>query len=255
MISLIKLQSRSLGATLLTTALLISPMPASAFPLISELGTYEERALANGYARTGGNSSIFYTETYLDDPMESTIRAVYWDSNRQPIAYKRLDFGVGSNIPENFEVIDYRREMGYRITVKNNIANVKQLKITEDGSETVLKNNNVEIDSSTVIDAGFHRFILADWDNLTRGKTIRIKFLQIDKARLVPLKIKAANCDTPDTTCFKITFDNFLLQGVVPNIFIKYETDSKQLVRYTGIGPITKMNGKSLAVDILYEYQ
>ncbi len=238
----------------LVLALVFTSTSVSAFPLANEIRPYGEGAVANGYARKDGSSAVFYTETYLDDPMNNIIRAVYWDGNRQPISYKQLDFGVDPNIPKYFEVIDYRRERGYRVTVKKGFANVKKLKVSANGSETVTRNHDVQIDSRTVIDAGFQRFVVANWDRLTRGKTVRINFLQIDKARLVPLKIKLTKCDTPNTTCFKITFDNFLLQGMVPTIYMKYETDTKRLIRYTGLGPITELNGKGLPVDIIYEY-
>lgn len=249
-----KLASHLSSVVLVAVSCLIFQAPANAFPLLNELRPFGEGAIANGYARKNNESSVFYTETYLDDPMSDMIRAVYWDGNRQPISYKQLDFGNDAKVPDFFEVIDYRRKRGYRITVKDNVANVKVLNVASDGSESVRTNKNVPIDSKTVIDAAFHRFVVANWDKLTQGKTIKINFLQIDKARLVPLKIKLDQCDTPASTCFKISFDNFLLQGVVPNIFMKYETSSKRLIRYTGIGPITRMNGKGLPIDIRYEY-
>jgi len=237
----------------LGTALLLCHPQAGAFPQKSQIQPYGQNAVANGYARRGGKSVVDYTETYLDDPMSSTIRASYWDGNREAIAFKQLDFGDNPNVPDFFEVIDYRRATAYRITVNSNLANVKVLKIAEDGSETVTLNKNVEIDSNTVIDAAFHRFVISNWDRLMKGKTVKVQFLQIDKARLVPLKIKKSKCDTPDTACFKITFDNILLQNIVPNIRIKYDSD-KRLIRYNGIGPVTRMNGKGLPVDIMYDY-
>lgn len=242
------------GALALVVTCLLCSSAAGAFPLKSELPAYGDNVIANGYARKNGDSVVFYTETYLDDPMSNTIRASYWSGNREPISYKQLDFSDDPNVPGFFEVIDYRRKKGYRITVENDIANVKVLRVAEDGSETIQLNKDVQIDGNTVIDAAFHRFVVSNWDKLMSGKSVRVQFLQIDKARLVPLKIKKTNCDTPATSCFRITFDNFLLQGLVPNIDMKYETNSKRLLRYTGIGPITQMNGKGLPVDILYEY-
>lgn len=235
-------------------ALVLFYSPASAFPRVNEIRPYGENVVAKGYARKYNESSVFYTETYLDDPMSNMIRAVYWDSNHRPISYKQLNFGNNPSVPEFFEVVDYRRKRGYRMTISNGIANVKKIIVDANGAETVTRNNNLRIDSRTVVDAGFQRFVVANWDKLMRGKSMRINFLQIDRARLVPLKIKRRKCDTSNTTCFKISFDNFLLQSLVPSVFMKYETSSKRLLRYTGIGPLTKLNGKSLPIDITYEH-
>ena len=243
-------QGRLLGVTVT----LLLWQPATALPLLSEISPYSMNVVANGYASKKDESALFYTEAYLDDPTNSTVRASYWSVNREPIAYKQLDFGDNPNVPEQFEVIDYRRKTAYRVTVNNNVANVKILTVSENGSETIKLDKDVKIDANTVIDAAFHRLIISSWDELTNGKAIKIKFLRIDKARLVPLKIKQTYCDTPDTACFKISFDNFLLQGVVPTIFMQYEASSKRLIHYNGIGPITQMNGKGLPVDIKYEY-
>ena len=222
-----------------------------AFPDISNLQSYGAGVTANGYARLPAQSLVNYTETYLDDPLSNTIRATYWSSNREIISYKELNFSNNPNIPDYFEVIDYRREKGFRITVNGSVANVKVIN-TED--EKILLNRDVDIDSSTVIDASFHRFILKYWDRLLNNKPVRVKFLQIDKARLVPLKIKKTNCNTSGAVCFKIVLDNFLLRGLMPSIFMKYDQATQRLIRYTGIGPVTRLNGKAMPVDITYEY-
>jgi len=239
----------------IAVALLLCSGLSFAFPLKNELPAFNQDIVAKGYARVAGDSAVRYIETYLDEPTdERTIRASYWTPDQRLIAYKKLDFSKNPMVPDLFEVIDYRRSIGYRVTVKSNIANVVALKLLQNGSAKKLSNNNVEIGDSTIIDASFHRFIIANWDELLSGKTFKVKFLQIDKSRLVPLKIKKRKCDTPGTACFKISLDNFLLQGIVPNIFMKYEINTQRLLRFTGLGPITKMNGKGLPVDIMYEY-
>jgi len=225
-----------------------------AFPDKISLQPYGTGVTANGYARLPEQSVVNYTETYLDDPLSNKIRATYWSSNRDVISYKELIFSDNPNIPDYFEAVDYRREKGFRITVIGDVANVQMIDISDTAAEKILLNKNVEIDNSTVIDASFHRFILSNWDRLLNDKSVRVKFLQIDKAKLIPLKIKKTNCDTSGTVCFKIVLDNFLLQGIVPNIFMKYEKATQRLIRYTGIGPVTGLNGKGMPVDIVYEY-
>jgi len=156
------------------------------------------------------------------------------------------------NVPENFEFIDYRRWRGYRITVTGNTANVKVLKVTPDGTETIRLEKNIKVDSNTVIDAALHRFVVANWKRLTSGKTVRMNFLQMDMARLVPLKMRSIKCDTPNAECFEISLDNLLFQRLVPKTRLTYDSTTKDLLRYRGIGPVTRQSGKALVVDLQY---
>lgn len=220
-----------------------------------DIPSYGTDVVAYGYARLAQQSVVHYTEQYLDDPLHDTLRASYWSSDRQLIAYKKLIFSDESSLPNYYELVDYRRGRGYRVKLESDIATVQSIKLSKNGTQYIYKNSNIKIKENTIIDAGFHRFIIANWQQLLNGETLKMKFLQTDKPRLVPLKIKKARCDTPDTACFKIKLDNFFLQSVVPTLHLKYDLKSKNLLRYTGIGPITKLTGKELAVDILYEYR
>lgn len=227
---------------------------AYALPAKSEVPPFGQDVTANGYARLPTQSVVNYTETYLDNPLDNTIRASYWSGNRELIAFKKLIFNSDSNVPEYYESIDYRRSKGYRVSVDSNVAKVETIKLGKDGTEIVTRNKSVDVTDKTVIDAGFHRFVVSNWDRLMSGRSVKVKFLQVDKARLVPLKIKKTQCNTPDTACYKISLDNFLLQGVVPAIQLKYDISTKRLISYAGIGPITQLSGKGLPVEVLYEY-
>lgn len=224
------------------------------FPAKTELQPFGRSVTASGYARINDEAPLSYIETYLHDPMSQIISASYWSEDKQPMAYKKLKFNPGSNVPTFYEIIDYRRAKGYRVTVADAIAKVQTVRLDSKGVESVTKVKTVAIDEQTVIDAGFHRFVIANWDELMGGKTIKVNFLQVDKARLLPLKIKKTNCFTDGPACYKISFDNFLLQSMVPNIYLEYDIPTQRLLRYNGIGPITKMNGKGMPVDIQYEY-
>ncbi len=233
--------------------LLLCLSTAVAFPLQSEIQPNNQTGDIFGLAREKNESSVDYTEVFHDDPLNSSLRVSYWSASREAIAYKQLVYGNNQNIPDLFEFVDYRRALGFRITIDGNIANVKRIKVAADGSETVKSNKDVEINSNTVIDASFHRFILSDWDRLLDGKSIKVKFLRIDKASLVPLKIKRTTCEVADNTCFKVSIDNMVLQAMLPSFYMNYDKN-KNLIFYSGIGPMTRVNNKPYSVDISYEY-
>lgn len=246
--------SARLFATMVcSTILFMCQATAIAFPLSSEIPAYGENVVAYGYATPDGKSEVEYSEIFQDDPLGNTVRVNYYASDGKVIAYKNLEFGADRNVPEFFEFIDYRRGRGFRLTVNDKTANLLSLKISADGTETVRSNNDIEIDKNTVIDAAFHRFILSDWDSLLAGERRKVKFLRIDKATLIPLKIKRNKCEAPDMICFKISIDNMVLQAMLPNIDMQYD-NNKNLIRYNGIGPITTLKGKPKPVDIIYGY-
>lgn len=215
---------------------------------------FGEDVVATGYAKQPKQSSVTYVETYLDDPLEDRIRATYWSNDQKNIAFKSLDFPAGSNIPSKYELMDLRRSKGYRVSVNSNIADVQTIRIRPDGTRYISKERQIEINENTVIDAGFHRFILANWDRLISGKPMKIKYLQVEKARLIPLKIKKRSCDSSGMACYKIIFDNMLLRTMLPSIFLEYDVNTKRLMRYTGLGPLPDLTGKGMPVDIHYEY-
>ena len=215
---------------------------------------FGEGVIATGHAKQTKTPNVSYVETYLDDPLANKIRATYWSTDKKNIAFKSLVFPAGSNIPSKYEIIDLRRARGYRVAVNSNIAEVQKLRIRSDGTQVITKQQKVEINDNTVIDAGFHRFIISNWEHLNSGAPMKIKYLQVEKARLVPLRIKKKSCKVPGTTCFKITFDNMLLKSMLPSIFLEYEIASKRLMRYTGLGPLPALDGKGMPVDIVYKY-
>ena len=77
--------------------------------------------------------------------------------------------------------------------------------------------------------------------------------MRLDKASLVPLKVKRGACETGNDICFKVSIDNMVLQAMLPSFYMDYD-NNKNLIRYSGIGPVTKSNGKPHSVNISYKH-
>jgi len=95
--------------TLILSALLFFQKATFAFPDKSELQPYGKGVVVDGFARLSEDSAVEYIETYIDDPLEDTIRATYWSPDQELLSYKKLDFTANWNIPDYYEAIDYRR--------------------------------------------------------------------------------------------------------------------------------------------------
>jgi len=233
-----------------------------AIPAKTDIPPFGENILTTGYARaltqTPGQTRqlppVQYIETYLQDPTNNSIRASYWSIDQRPIAYKELNFTGDSTIPDLYKMFDYRRGRGYRVEVTRSTAIIQGLMMDNKNTVQVYREKKLPITENTVIDASFNRVVLKNWDRLITGKSLRVNFLQADKNRLVPLKIKKTRCKSKDRLCLKISLDNFLLQALVPKLSMEYGLNDQRLLHFSGLGPVLTKKGKGFPVNINYKY-
>lgn len=248
-------------ALVCTIALCASPV-VSAIPAKSDIPPFGENILTTGYARAQSQAPsqtrqlapLQYIETYLQDPTGNKITAIYWSIDQQPIGYKDLTFTGDSTIPDNYEMFDYRRSRGYRVEVSGNMAKIQALMMDNKNNVQVYREKRLSITNNTVIDASFNRVLQNNWDRLLSGKSLRVDFLQADKNRLVPLKIKKTRCKSKQRLCLKISLDNFLLQALVPKLTMEYSLTDRHILYFSGLGPVLTEKGKGFPVSINYKY-
>jgi len=223
-------------------------------PSVSELGEYKQNSYAIASATASGQDEVTFTEHFHNDPDGDELTVSYWSADGDPLAVKRLIFADSSDIP-NFELIDYRRKRGQRVVRNGDTLDVSVFRTTDGGEREQIKSFSVQIEGQTIVDAGFHRHVLKYWDDLVAGKSKRVNFLRIEKGNFIPLVIKKRACDVQDgSVCFRIALNNFLLKNLVPDIKLAYHPETKRLVRYSGLGPLNKSNGKGMPVTITYDY-
>lgn len=220
-------------------------------PPVSELASLKSDTYV---IATATASEHTYTENFHNDPDGEELTVSYWSNDDQPLAVKRLEFTDGGSIPD-LEMIDLRRKRGHRVIRDGNTLDVSIFRIEDDDSRRQIKSYSVEIKEPTIVDAGFHRHILKHWDSLVAGKSRRVNFLRVEKGNYIPLVIKKRTCDVDDgAVCFRIALNNFLLKNLVPDIKLAYDANQKRLIRYSGLGPLNKPNGKGMTVRIDYDY-
>jgi len=223
-------------------------------PAVGQLQSLKENSAVVAYARLRGQSEVTFTEHFHNDPDGDDLTVSYWSPDGTPIAVKNLVFTNGSDIPD-YELVDYRRNRGHRVTRSGNSLDVAVFRVGVDGERTNIKSFTVDVRDHTVVDAGFHRHILKHWDALVSGKSRRVNFLRVEKGNYLPLVIKRRQCDVKDgSVCFRIALKNFILKNMLPDIKLAYHPQLKRLVRYNGLGPLSKINGKGMPVTISYDY-
>ena len=232
----------------------VTAVAAVAVPAVGQLQDLKANSAVVAYARRNGQSAVTFTEYFHNDPDGDDLTVSYWSPDGSPIAVKNLIYTEGSDIPD-YELIDYRRNRGQRVTRSGNELNVAVFRTGANGARTSIKSFSVAVKGETIVDAGFHRHILRHWDSLVEGKSTRVNFLRIEKGSYIPLVVKRRTCDIEDgSVCFRIALNNFLLKNMLPDIKLAYHPQLKRLVRYNGLGPLSKLNGKGMPVTIEYDY-
>ncbi len=229
-------------------------------PNTRTLSEFQADSYIVGAASHLTSGELLYTETWDDAPdaAQATIR--YWAPDGAAIAYKTLDFADSKFAPSVFQA-DFRHRRGFEVVRDGSEMTVRKLKLTAGAPLDSAKKGRattVEYGEKLIVDAGFDRFVLANWARLLSGRSVRFNFLQIDKARLIPLKIKLRKCTAQfeiEVRCFSLNIDNLLLSRFVKPIVLTYELERQRLLRYNGLGQLAGADGKGLVVQIDYRYR
>ncbi len=211
-------------------------------------------AVASARALPHESGVAGYTEYYLDEPQEKVVRAHYYAVDGRPIAHKRLRY-LEPGAQPHFELHDYRNSTGYRVIPSNGSLRIQKLRLLENNYQAVVDVHDMAVVEPTVIDAGIHRFILQHWQPIAAGEKIDFNFLQIEKARLIPMHMERVDCVESRYLCVRVRLNNPVYRLFVPPVLLTYDKRSKRLLNYAGFGPLPAENGEALAVTLNYQYK
>ncbi|MEM7258433.1 MAG: hypothetical protein AAF404_13730 [Pseudomonadota bacterium] len=219
----------------------------------AQAATVPDNAIARAAATPHNSGDQVYVEYYLDNPDSNDVRARYFSKEGLPVAQKRLRYAENSDLPL-FEVHDFRNSTGYRVLPMGDRLRIQSLRLLENNLQAVVDVREVPVVAPTVIDAGFHRFLLQHWDEVASGEKVRFNFLQIDQARLMPMILRRISCPRGDRLCIKVELNNYFQRLFVPPVLLTYDAASRKLLNYSGYGPLMSENGMAYPVTLNYEY-
>lgn len=237
----------------------VAPMALAQSEHTRKLSEFESQAYLIGVASDPQSGELLYTETWDDRPGGDSATVRYWGADGAAVAYKKIDFSRFEFAPNVLQA-DFRNRRGFEVARSGDELTVRKLKLAADAPMASPKRGRpapVEVGDNAVVDAGFDRYVLANWDRLLK-RSVRFDFLQIDKARLIALKIKKKACSDTfdvDVHCFSLNIDNLLLSRFVKPIELVYDAAQRRLLRYTGLGQLAGADGKGLVVQIDYRYR
>jgi hypothetical protein len=206
------------------------------------------------------NDEYLYCEYYsLDSDGNKLVQ--YADVDGNLIAEKKVTLGYSPQQP-SVRQIDFRSgELRSAEVIYNN-------KIPQNALLNYLKNEesekrtfNVDITQDLVIDSGFDYAIRQSLQRIQQGEDVRFKFLSFTDGKsysLIVHQTKLSRCrvDEADANhqCVKVKPANALARLLVKPIYLLYNMQENELLRFMGRVNITDDDGKSQWAMIDYQY-
>lgn len=228
---------------LLLTAMAVLVVTAS-----SAAADVRVQYVGNAYKQDTGD--LVYQEVHtmrLDGTRPVALETVYQDAEGKPFAHRQVAYGEEPAQPE-FEFTDDRT--GYSEGVRQ-----------EGSNKIVFKHKKGERDQAKVkysrrpmvIDAGFDRFVVENWAQLQRGKTLKFDFLNADRLSKIALRLsKTGDRQTEfgPASEFQMEINNFVLRMFLDPIKICYLNADRSLFEYEGISNVKNPEGENYLVRI-----
>ncbi|HET8902601.1 MAG TPA: hypothetical protein VFN16_01240 [Saccharospirillum sp.] len=108
-------------------------------------------------------------------------------------------------------------------------------------------------DNPSVIDGGFHYFILNHFDQLLAGDSVDFQFLAPSRVRWLGLRVEPAG-QADGQLRLDLKVQSTILSWVVSDIELTYDIDTRQLLRYRGLTNLPDPDGGNYTADIKYQY-
>ena len=178
--------------------------------------------------------------------VSATVR--YVDAEGVAFARKRIDFVPDRFLP-TFAFENTRS--GHVASLTRNEQGVK-LRYRESASVEVTE-TTVDVPPDAIGDAGFDRFITANWDELVSGATLVRPFLVPSRQTFVRFAIASVEASS-DVIRFEITPESWLLKLVVPVLSVEYDAQRRRLLSYEGLSNVRDDSGEPYLVRIRFTY-
>ena len=183
----------------------------------------------------------------------------YQDPDGNVLATKKMIYGNNPSQP-NFTLESTTN--GYQegvIYTKNQELNNKRIVYNQESESAKRKEKILKMTPNTVIDGGFHYFVLKQWNSLMNGENIKIKFLSTARLKSFDFSIKKmpsqSNESDSNSVIFKFTVNNPFIQWLLKPIYLTYDQQTRRLMQFEGITNLSDKEGKSYKAVIYYEYE
>jgi hypothetical protein len=224
----------------------------------------EPKPYVVGIAKGLDDDSVIYQELHFKHP--NNIEEVrYLSPDNTVIAVKFIDYNK-SLINPGFKQENMLSNETSKAHWENSQLQVSFGKKNEIPDIVILDEFKPD-DENLVIDAGFDNFIRKNWNSLLQGERIEYNFLLASRLTTFSMRVKKTDCRNNETIlngpslsgkkafiCFTTVLGNPFLRLITDPIYLKYNSASKSLFQFVGIGNINNEKGDTYHVNIIYTY-
>ncbi|MFT7184731.1 MAG: hypothetical protein ACI84K_000097 [Pseudohongiellaceae bacterium] len=218
-----------------------------------------------GKAYSLDSEQLLYVERHsikLNDLGEYLSSQVnYFDPEGQSIATKFLDFSDSQTMPKlsfvdkrinaKIEVQPFDKEQQHRVRI-----------LKERGDERKVSEVKTEDKYTSIIDAGFDLYVMANWQKLLDGGAIEMEFLALTRAKYIGFKLEPAHLEKNakmGQLVLSLRPQNFFIRLLMEPIYLSYDINSKRLIRFEGLTNLEMVEqgqglGDNFVARIEYSY-
>ncbi|MFD0737781.1 hypothetical protein ACFQZQ_00545 [Lysobacter koreensis] len=211
-----------------------------------------ERYEGLAYGKRDG--ALVYRETHwlYDDHGKSARLVVYRCPNGTPFARKRVWAAAPTSRAPDFEFIDARD--GYREGVRSQGG--RREVYWQDSSQATPRQRTIQMNTSSVVDAGFDALVRARWNALASGQPVAAAFLLPSRLDFLDVSVRQRAAPPAPTTDphesqvhLRMKLDAWY-GFAAPQTDLDYLVRDRWLLRFQGLGTIRDAQGRHQEVRI-----
>ena len=208
----------------------------------------------NGKATDPNSGQLLYTETHQQNYQDGnlTLHTVsYKNPDGNEIAIKTITYPAAPSTPV-FEINDRRSGLqeGARF-----LSDGSYQLYARKSADSKIAADTIKLRDNTVVDAGFDRYVAANFDTLLAGESVPIRFALPSRQADYKFKVgKAERTTVFGRNAVQVTIRpaSMLLGWLVDKIVLTYDIESRRLLRYEGVTNIQDDSGEPYKAQITY---
>ncbi|MCW8194248.1 hypothetical protein F6455_05585 [Proteobacteria bacterium 005FR1] len=205
-----------------------------------------------GEARDRNLGELLYHELHYFSDEGLDHQVIYRTPDGEVLAEKKLDY-TRSDVQPQLNQQNFACGESIGVSYAEDALKVSYRPDEQEAVETA----QVERDSELVIDAGFDNLVRRNWQQVTAGDPLTFDYLVPSRFTSYTFRLKNVDCSESAEQgwqCFVIEPASWWLRMLVDPISLTYESSSRRLVEFNGLGNIASADCKYPRVKIRYEY-
>ncbi len=195
---------------------------------------------------------LVYTEVqeakYKDGQM-TELKSSYKKPDGTDIGYIKSDFTRKPFVPI-YDTKDYRFKTEEGLYWKDD-----QLMMFHQKQGKERKDKPYNFRESLVSGQGLHKFLMANYDELLKGKVFKVDFLLPARFDAYGFRIKMIPSKNKNHVRFRAEFRSWFMRLVAPHLEVAYDKTNKNLMEFTGPSNVLDDAGNTQDVVITYTYK